>query len=50
VVIGASFIGLEAAGSLRARGLAVTVVGPEDRPLGKVLGPQLGDFIRSLHE
>ena len=50
VVIGASFIGLEAAGSLRARGLEVTVVGPEDRPLGKVLGPQLGDFIRSLHE
>ena len=50
VVIGASFIGLEAAGSLRARGLEVTVVGPEERPLGKVLGPQLGDFIRSLHE
>jgi apoptosis-inducing factor 3 len=50
VVIGASFIGLEAAASLRSRGLAVTVVGPEDRPLGKILGPQLGDFVRSLHE
>jgi NADPH-dependent 2,4-dienoyl-CoA reductase/sulfur reductase-like enzyme len=28
----------------------VTVAAPEERPLGKVLGPELGDFIRSLHE
>ena len=50
LVIGASFIGLEVAASMRARGLEIHVVAPDKRPMQRILGPQMGDFIRSLHQ
>jgi NADPH-dependent 2,4-dienoyl-CoA reductase/sulfur reductase-like enzyme/nitrite reductase/ring-hydroxylating ferredoxin subunit len=50
VVIGSSFIGLETAASLRARGLEVDVVSRDAVPLERVLGRQLGQFVQKIHE
>lgn len=50
LVVGASFIGLEVAASLRARGIGVHVVALNQVPMEGILGTRVGSFIRSLHE
>jgi NADPH-dependent 2,4-dienoyl-CoA reductase/sulfur reductase-like enzyme/nitrite reductase/ring-hydroxylating ferredoxin subunit len=50
VVVGSSFIGLEVAASMRARGLEVDVVSRGRIPLERVMGAQVGRFVQRLHE
>jgi NADPH-dependent 2,4-dienoyl-CoA reductase/sulfur reductase-like enzyme/nitrite reductase/ring-hydroxylating ferredoxin subunit len=50
VIVGASFIGLEVAASLRARNIEVRIVAPEAVPMERVLGREIGGLVRSLHE
>lgn len=50
VVIGASFIGLEVTSSLRSRNIAVQVVAPDAVPMERILGREVGTFVRKLHE
>jgi len=50
VIIGAGFIGLEVAASLRARGIEVHVVGLEPVPLERILGRDVGMLLRGVHE
>jgi NADPH-dependent 2,4-dienoyl-CoA reductase/sulfur reductase-like enzyme/nitrite reductase/ring-hydroxylating ferredoxin subunit len=50
VIIGASFIGLEAAASLIKQGLDVTVVAPEAVPFERIFGKEIGKWIQQTHE
>ncbi len=50
VLIGASFIAMEVASSLIERKLQVHVVAPEAVPMARVLGPEVGAYVRRLHE
>ena len=50
VILGASFIGMEVAASLRERGLEVTVVGKEAVPFEKQLGAPVGMAWQKVHE
>lgn len=49
VVIGAGFIGCEAAASLRKLGVEVVLVEPQPTPLASVLGEQIGELVARLH-
>jgi NADPH-dependent 2,4-dienoyl-CoA reductase/sulfur reductase-like enzyme/nitrite reductase/ring-hydroxylating ferredoxin subunit len=49
VVIGAGFIGMEAAASLTKRGLSVTVVGSRPVPLERQLGAEIGGMLQEVH-
>jgi 3-phenylpropionate/trans-cinnamate dioxygenase ferredoxin reductase component len=49
VVIGAGWIGSEVAASARQKGLEVTMVAPEEVPLERVLGREVGAVYRDLH-
>ena len=50
VVVGGSFIGLEAASALRQRDIPVTVVSPQAVPFEPVLGWRIAAMLRRLHE
>ena len=50
VVIGSSFIGMEAAAGLRQQGLNVTVVSPDSLPFKKILGEEIGQVFQQVHQ
>ncbi|WP_158940103.1 FAD-dependent oxidoreductase [Burkholderia sp. S171] len=50
LIVGASFIGLEVASSLRKRGMDVIVAAPGKVPLGSQFGDELGRMFQRLHE
>lgn len=49
VVIGAGFLGTEAAATLRGLGIAVTLVDPSPAPMLRQVGPVVADLLAGLH-
>jgi len=49
VIIGAGYIGLEVAASMRALGLEVSVIETADRVLKRVVAPDMSAFFETLH-
>jgi 3-phenylpropionate/trans-cinnamate dioxygenase ferredoxin reductase subunit len=49
LVVGAGFIGVEVAASARAGGREVVLVHPDEVPLGRVLGEEVGQFLGRIH-
>jgi NADPH-dependent 2,4-dienoyl-CoA reductase/sulfur reductase-like enzyme/nitrite reductase/ring-hydroxylating ferredoxin subunit len=50
VILGASFIGMEAAASLASRGMEVQVAAPEEVPMARVFGERIGSYLMQGHE
>ena len=50
VIIGTSFIGLEAASALTQKGLHVTVIGPASIPFADKFGDVVADALKAFHE
>ncbi|MGJ3253899.1 MAG: FAD-dependent oxidoreductase [Elainellaceae cyanobacterium] len=50
VVIGSSFIGMEAAAALVQHDVDVTVISPESAPFEMILGRDLGQFFQQVHD
>ncbi len=50
VIIGTSFIGLEAASALTQKGLHVTVVGPASAPFADKFGDEVANALKTFHE
>jgi NADPH-dependent 2,4-dienoyl-CoA reductase/sulfur reductase-like enzyme/nitrite reductase/ring-hydroxylating ferredoxin subunit len=50
VILGASFLGLEVAASLRSRDLEIHVAAPERVPLAPVFGERVGMRMQRIHE
>lgn len=49
-IVGAGFMGLEAASSIKERGLDVHVVAPEEVPMARIFGERVGRWLRQVHE